>query len=342
MYTAQVTTPGGCISTTTTTVIESDIELVQVAFRSEINLNDISLISTTIASGNTSYLWDFGDGNSSQAQDISYTYDTPGQYEVCLTATNECGSTTLCETIVIVAALSYEAEIQDISCNNGTDGRIIVTMFGGTPSYNYNWSDPNITGMGSNRLSAGEYNVTVTDESGQEVAISFLLTEPTAITSESIVIPTSMGQANGQISLEIFGGTPPYVVLWDDGSQGIERAGLEQGTYMAVITDDNDCQIVSTFTVAGSTAITEITSLTRFTLSPNPATNAVQLDANFREILDVDISLINARGEKVFKDKVETDNLSKQIDLRAYPSGMYLIELRSGQQVSYKKLVVTK
>ena len=151
-----------------------------------------------------------------------------------------------------------------------------------------------------------------------------------------------MAEANGQISLEISGGTPPYEVIWDDGSEGLERAGLEQGNYMAVITDDNGCQIVSTFTVAGSTAITEIFSLTKFTLSPNPATNAVQVDATFSEKLSLDISLINARGEKLFKNKIETETLSRQIDLTDYPSGMYLIELRSGQQVSYKKLVVTK
>ena len=341
-YTAQVITPGGCMATSTITVADNNAELVQAAFTAEINLSEINLTSTSVASGNTTYLWDFGDGNTSSEEDVIHLYDTAGEYEVCLTTTNECGGTTVCQTIMAIAALNYSTEVQDISCPNGTDGRIIITMTGGTPMYTYNWSDTSISGMGSAGLSAGDYQVTVTDESGQTITINVTLEEPTPIVSEATILPTSMAEANGQISLEITGGTPPYEVIWDDGSEGLERAGLEQGNYMAVITDDNGCQIVSTFTVAGSTAITEIFSLTKFTLSPNPATNAVQVDATFSEKLSLDISLINARGEKLFKNKIETETLSRQIDLTDYPSGIYLIELRSGQQVSYKKLVVTK
>ena len=341
-YTATVSTPGGCSTMTTTTVRESETELVHAAFTSEVNLNEVNLSSTTIVSGNVTYHWDLGDGTTASTPNLTYQYQNPGQYEVCLTISNECGTTVDCQTIMTTAAISFNATVQDISCPGGTDGRIIVNVTGGTPMYTYVWSDPNITGMGSAGLSAGDYQVVITDANGLDLTIDFTLTEPEPIISEATITPTSMVDANGQISLSITGGTAPYEVMWDDGSQGLERAGLGQGTYMAVITDDNNCQIVSTFTITGSTAITEISSLSKFILSPNPASNEVTIEATFSESLKLVMSLINARGEKLFNNKVETDLISRKLDLSNYPSGIYLLELRSGQQVSYKKLIITK
>ena len=47
------------------------------------------------------WLWDFGDGQGSTAASPSYTYAAPGTYEVCLTSSSICGSTTACQTIEI-------------------------------------------------------------------------------------------------------------------------------------------------------------------------------------------------------------------------------------------------
>ncbi|MCB0561845.1 MAG: VCBS repeat-containing protein [Lewinellaceae bacterium] len=48
-----------------------------------------------------SWLWEFGDGNSSPAQDPVHTYEEAGAYTVCLTAANAWGSTQYCEEITI-------------------------------------------------------------------------------------------------------------------------------------------------------------------------------------------------------------------------------------------------
>jgi len=50
----------------------------------------------------TSYLWDFGNGNTSPLQNPTNTYNTPGTYTVSLTATNECGSDTETQTINVL------------------------------------------------------------------------------------------------------------------------------------------------------------------------------------------------------------------------------------------------
>jgi cathepsin B len=41
---------------------------------------------------NLSYQWDFGDGSTSTEREPSHVYDTPGDYEVTLTTTGDCGA----------------------------------------------------------------------------------------------------------------------------------------------------------------------------------------------------------------------------------------------------------
>ena len=65
-------------------------------------------------SGNnpSSWKWDFGDGNTSDAQNPQHTYVAPGEYTVCLIATNAEGSDTTCQKVVVVfapeTAFAYE------------------------------------------------------------------------------------------------------------------------------------------------------------------------------------------------------------------------------------------
>ena len=51
----------------------------------------------------TLWIWDFGDGNFSIAQNPIYTYSDTGTYKVCLITTNSCGSDTLCKNVFIGA-----------------------------------------------------------------------------------------------------------------------------------------------------------------------------------------------------------------------------------------------
>ncbi len=48
-------------------------------------------------------LWTFGDGNSSTELSPSYTYDSPGTYEVCLEVTGKCNIDKMCQSLEIKA-----------------------------------------------------------------------------------------------------------------------------------------------------------------------------------------------------------------------------------------------
>jgi len=77
--------------------------------------------------GAVAWLWDFGDGSASTQASPQHTYNEPGAYEVCLTASNNCGSNVRCATITVNCAapeadFSYSQEglavfFNDVSTN---------------------------------------------------------------------------------------------------------------------------------------------------------------------------------------------------------------------------------
>ncbi|MDO8969531.1 MAG: PKD domain-containing protein, partial [Saprospiraceae bacterium] len=71
-------------------------------FTSVINGSTVTFTNTT--NGNAaSYLWNFGDGNTSTETNPVHIYADPGTYDVTLTATNNCGSNTILKQIIIVS-----------------------------------------------------------------------------------------------------------------------------------------------------------------------------------------------------------------------------------------------
>ena len=59
---------------------------------------------TNSSSNATSYSWAFGDGNFSTDTNPIHEYADDGTYTVVLSATNDCGTVTMSETIVIITA----------------------------------------------------------------------------------------------------------------------------------------------------------------------------------------------------------------------------------------------
>jgi len=74
---------------------------------------------------------------------------------------------------------------------------------------------------------------------------------------------------------------------------------------------------------------------TAFEFYPNPAKNLVQIRSASKGV----IVLRNAAGEEILRHAI-AENQEHPIDLRAYPSGFYTLELLSKGQRSFQKLIV--
>lgn len=60
-----------------------------------------SNLSSNPGTDSMTYVWTFGDGNSSTEEAPIHTYDSSGTYQVCLEVTTQCGTVTDCDSIEI-------------------------------------------------------------------------------------------------------------------------------------------------------------------------------------------------------------------------------------------------
>jgi len=62
----------------------------------------------------TSWLWDFGDGNTSTQQNPTHTYATDSTFITCLTAANNCGTDSSCSSVTTIIT-----DIENLTINKG-------------------------------------------------------------------------------------------------------------------------------------------------------------------------------------------------------------------------------
>ena len=150
--------------------------------------------------------------------------------------------------------IDNNADINDITCNGFDDGRIDVNPNGGTGTLECVWDFDN--GCNQQDLSPGFYSVTVVDENMCEEVFEFEIQEPDELEIDISTNPADMGN-NGTAECIGSGGTPFYDFEWstgfsDSNAESSEIGNLSPGTYSVTVTDQNDCEIIQDFTIAGA------------------------------------------------------------------------------------------
>jgi len=143
-----------------------------------------------------------------------------GTYCVTVTDNGPC-TETLCVTITEPAGMTINTDTTaDPSCNGGNNGLIHITITGGTTPYSYNWTTSDGSGLvngqeDQDNLTAGTYNLTVTDATGCEKTQSWTLSDPPVLTvTESHSNPTCNNSSNGSIDLTVSGGSGAAGRAW--------------------------------------------------------------------------------------------------------------------------------
>lgn len=232
-------------------------------------------IALAVTGGTGAYTFLWNDGNTSPNR----TGLAPGTYSVTVTDANNCAET-LGGLIITQpdAALSLGETHANISCFGGNNGSIDLTVTGGTLPYTYAWtktgSSFTATTEDLGSLTAGTYNVTVTDARGCIATLSVVISQPAALalttektdptcppeppTTPPATPATPPVNADGAIDLSVTGGTLSYTYLWTATNDGIVPAGQESqpdltnlvsGTYTVVVTDANNCTATTTVTL---------------------------------------------------------------------------------------------
>ena len=94
--------------------------------------------------------------------------------------------------------------------------------------------------------------------------------------------------------------------------------------YKVEITDINGCKAVSDsiYNIPLSTNNKNVT-IEKFSVFPNPAYDKLSVDIDFKTKQTITLKIINAIGQIVYDEKIETDKVSKVISLQTLPKGLY-------------------
>ncbi len=189
---------------------------------------------------------------------------------------------TPCETIV-ESRYSWELINPDSLILSNTDcsdssgqvngGLDIDVSFGAAP-YTYYWEGPSIVNPYQEdqyNLDSGIYSVTVTDNNGCQAIDAYAIA---GLRLEATVIPSTCGENNGSIDVNIIGGQMHFRTDWSGPGwlYNLDHDGLCPGTYSLTVTDGNGC------TVEGNWTVDEIEP---------PTLNAIPDYSNCEGIIDI-------------------------------------------------------
>lgn len=160
-------------------------------------------------------------------------------------------------------ALVFSETHVDVDCNGNDNGSIDITVTGGTPNYNFDWSLI-VPGSGlsasaedQSGLSGGTYQVIYTDALGCEDTAQIVIFEPQPIYTNGIVTDVScFDLLDGSIDVSTTGGNGGYVWTWTSSPNGNivdptleDQTGLDSAVYHLNIVDALNCTYDTSFTL---------------------------------------------------------------------------------------------
>jgi len=166
-----------------------------------------------------------------------------------VTVTDSISGCTKDTTFVLTNGSSLQVAIDssvNVSCNGGNSGVAYASASGGLGSVTYSWNtNPIQTNPTATGLSAGTYNVTVTDSVGCISVATVVSTEPNALLVNPTMtgMPSCNGGSDGTAIANANGGVSPYTYSWNTTPiQTTQSAsGLSAGQYSVTVTDANGC-----------------------------------------------------------------------------------------------------
>lgn len=294
----------------------------------------------------TQWFWDFGDGNFSTEQNPIHTFSGPGAYTVCLTSGNNCGSNQVCQQVIVTcsapqAAFSAETNnltvtLTDNSTNNPTQ-------------WLWDFGDGNTSSLANpvhEYANSGTYTIclTVSSPCGN--------TQTCQTVTVECIAPDAIFAINGsgleQVFQDLSTGNPESW-LWDFGDgvvsnlQNPFHTFAMTGSYNVCLTvsnacgTDTDCHLI--FLV---NAVDDPEDFIDITLSPNPASDFIQLDFETESQYSADIYITDVSG-KLFaqwsQEPIGGTVDRKTIDVGDLPAGMYMVVIETVEGRVVKRFI---
>lgn len=332
------------------------------------------------AAGAITSTWDFGDGSTGTSLgDIIHQYIASGTYTACLTildAANSCtdtycttitigqGSSASCNAYFSASTTGSVASFTDLSSGSGMnyfwdfgDGSTSAAIGSTTHTYTLNGTYYTCLTIGDTSGCSDTHcgYVTVGNPTGNNCSANFyLVQDSTNMYNYTAVSYASTGAL--------------YSYLWDfgDGSSSTQQypthtyAGVGPYVLCLTVTDNVGCtatqcdslyagrgsNVITLNVVQGnSTSVSEIELIGALENYPNPFNSSTTISYTLMENTNIELSIVDLLGKTV----AVLENTSKQagnhkIEFNAdsVTEGMYLLQLKAGNNISIKKLIINK
>lgn len=320
------------------------------------NAVNTTVTFTNTSTGAVSYLWDFGDSQSSTAANPSNVYATNGNYTVTLSVTNPCGTTSCSQNITV-------AGCPDVIVDGGLEG--------GSPSaawteFSTNFGTPLCTAAG-----CGVGGGTGPNSGTWWAWFGGIATFEEGAMSQSITIPTN-NTANLYFFLEVpvacdapddflkvavdadtvytVDGTSPLCAVVGYSLQTVNLDTYADGAAHNLNFFSQIFGINGTGTnffvddisiLACPVAIIEQSIADNISLQPNPASYSINVNLNgIKKGAKIDI--VSIQGQSMFSKQVEnkSTSYSENIDVTKWSKGVYMVTISNGEKTITEKIVI--
>jgi len=242
-YQVTVTDQNGC-------VVEDSITLTQPAdsLSFMVEVHDVLCkdgtdgeIELTVQGGTLPYDYAWSNGDTlAQIENL-----TAGWYEFTVTDGNGC---TISDSVFVDEpdAVTLNEVITDVTCNAFSDGVIDISPVGGTPPYNFTWYNSMFALSAQTEdlvdYPADVYQLEIVDSNGCFYEMFLEITEPDVIDiSFTFNVVSCNAGSDGNIFVDITGGTPNYITNWSNGSTNEDLINIPAGIYELDVTDQQGC-----------------------------------------------------------------------------------------------------
>ncbi len=255
VYTVSIMDTNACVLTITDTVSGPLLPLTAfVTVQHVLCYGDTNgVVDITVSGGTSPYIfsWD----NGSTEEDIDSL--TAGTYSVFITDSNACSVSVSATVTAPALPLTALLTTTDILCSGDSTGSLSVMVGGGTPGYQYSWSNGSTSAVLTDLL-AGIYTVMVSDSNACTLMLSDTISDISTpiILSAVVTDPNCLNGIQGAIQTTVSGGYSPYNFVWSTGdlSTGIDSLG--GGIYLLTVTDSLGCMVTASYTLQDTSSIT--------------------------------------------------------------------------------------
>ncbi len=242
-YTVTVTNNIGCSVTHTYSVTQAASSVSANAVVTQVSCNGGTngQIQLNVSGGNTPYTYHWNDNSTgSTLGGLS-----AGNYAYTVNDASGCGTSNTVN-VTEPSAINISSTHSNVSCNNGSNGTINITVTGGVAPYGYVWNDNN-TNQNRTSIGSGTYTVVVTDANGCTSSNTTSVTQATSLTASLSTVNSSCTSATGGATVNANNGSLPYNYSWsnDVNAHNASVSNVAPGNIIVTVTDANGCSVMA-------------------------------------------------------------------------------------------------